>query len=83
MRHTNDIKLPMGSEIILTIPSFNIFITGDLSYYADVLGMPTSTSYWCPFCLLSRPEWQQSADATGDERTAEFHKNTYTAIMKD
>jgi predicted RNA binding protein with dsRBD fold (UPF0201 family) len=83
MRHTDDIKLPMGSEIILTIPSFNIFITGDLSYYADVLGMPASTSYWCPFCLLSRPEWQQSADANGDERTAEFQRNTYTAIMND
>jgi hypothetical protein len=83
MRHTNDIKLPMGSEIILTIPSFNIFITGDLSYYADVLGMPASTSYWCPFCLLSQPEWQQAADANGDERTAEVQRNTYTAIMND
>jgi hypothetical protein len=58
MRHTDDLKLPMGSEVILTIASFNIFITGDLSFYADVLGMPSSTNYWCPFCLLSHPEWQ-------------------------
>jgi hypothetical protein len=29
----------------LSIASFRIFITGDLSYYADVLGMPASTSY--------------------------------------
>ncbi len=54
-----------------------------MSYYADVLGMPASTSYWCPFCLLSRPEWQQSADVDGDERTVEFQEATYEAILKD
>ena len=27
-----------GSTIVLTIPSFNLFITGDLSFYANVLG---------------------------------------------
>jgi hypothetical protein len=83
MRHTDDLKLPMGSEVILTIASFNIFITGDLSFYADVLGMPSSTSYWCPFYLLSHPEWQQSADVNGDEQTVEFQEATYRAILED
>ena len=53
-------RYPQDSVILLTIPHFNLFITGDLAYYADVLGMPNSSSYWCPWCLLSRPEWQQS-----------------------
>jgi len=66
MRHTDDLKLPMGSKVILMIASFNIFITGDLSFYAYAPGMSSSASYWCPFCLLPRPEWQQSADVNGD-----------------
>jgi hypothetical protein len=45
--------------------------------------MPSSTSYWCPLCLLSRTQWQVSADATGEERTAEFQQNTYKAVLND
>ena len=26
--------------------------------YANVLGMPNSSSYWCPWCLVSHKEWQ-------------------------
>jgi hypothetical protein len=39
-------RLPEDSKIVLTIPKFNLFITGDLAYYADMLGMPNSSSYW-------------------------------------
>jgi hypothetical protein len=46
-------RLPEDSKIVLTIPKFNLFIMGDLAYYADMLGMPSSSSYWCPWCLLS------------------------------
>jgi hypothetical protein len=45
-----------GSTIVLTIPSFNVFIMGDLCFYADVLRMPNSSSYWCPWCLVSHKE---------------------------
>ncbi|MFN9980019.1 MAG: hypothetical protein ACK53Y_08910, partial [bacterium] len=58
MKHSIEDNLPRGSAILFVIQSFDLFVTGDLSYYADVLGMPASTSYWCPFCLLSWPEWQ-------------------------
>jgi hypothetical protein len=83
MRVSEEEDMPHGSKLLLIIPSFDLFITGDLSYYADVLGMPSSTSYWCPWCLLSRIQWQVSADATGEERTAEFQQNTYKAVLND
>lgn len=83
MRVSEEEKLPTGSNIIFIISSFDLFITGDLSYYADVLGMPSSTSFWCPWCLLSRNEWKQSADVNGDERTSEFQNNAYLAICND
>ena len=45
--------------------------------------MPNSSSYWCPWCLLSRVGWQQSADNTGQKRTAQFLNDTYSAIQQD
>jgi hypothetical protein len=66
---------------LLIVQLFALFVTGDLSYYADVLGMPASTSYWCPFCLLSHLEWQQSSEIMGVECTATFQRNA--AIMSD
>jgi hypothetical protein len=83
MKYAHEEKLGNGSIIILIIPHFKIFITGDLSFYADVLGMPKSSSYWCPWCLLSRVEWQQSADNEGEKRTAEFLHETYEAVRQD
>ena len=76
-------RLPDDSKIVLTIPKFNLFVTGDLAYYADMLGMPNSSSYWCPWCLLSRPEWQGSPDATGEIRTTKSLLDIYDAIRND
>jgi hypothetical protein len=42
-----------------------------------------TVSYWCPFCLLSHPEWQESASNTGETRTAAFLEETYEKIKKD
>jgi hypothetical protein len=75
-----------GSTIVLTIPSFNVFITGDLClcFYADVLGMPNSSSYWCPWCLVSHKEWQGQPETYNTEkRTCEFLNDTYAAIKND
>jgi hypothetical protein len=52
IRYRSENMLEAGSEIVLTLPKFSLFITGDLSFYADVLGMPNSSSYWCPWCLV-------------------------------
>ena len=83
IKYVHDERLEKGSSIILIIPHFDVYVTGDLSFYADVLGMPNSSSYWCPWCLLSRVEWQQSADNMGEKRTAQFLNDTYSAIQQD
>jgi hypothetical protein len=83
MKHSIEDNLLGGSAILFVIQSFDLFVTGDLSYYADVLGMLGSTSYWCPCCLLSWPEWQQSAENIGAERTVEFQTTTYTSVLSD
>jgi hypothetical protein len=82
LRQSYEERFPKDSVKILTISYLNLFITGDLSYYADVLSMPNSSSYWCPWCFLLRPEWQQSADATGEARNTEVveHMSTYPEI---
>lgn len=82
-RCVHEEKLPVTSSIILIIPKFDLFVTGDLNFYADVLGMPNSCSYWCPFCLLSRIEWQESAANTGETRTSIFLEETYEQIKED
>ncbi len=46
LKQTEEERYEHGSKILLTIPSFSLFITGDLSFYADVLGMSSSSSYW-------------------------------------
>jgi hypothetical protein len=56
MKHIHTETFDEDSTMLLTIPSFSLFITGDLPFYADFLGMRSSSSYWCPWCLLSRPE---------------------------
>ena len=50
-------NLPSGGEICLDIPHFVIYFTGDLAYYADILGKPNSSPHWCHLCNLSHKEW--------------------------
>jgi hypothetical protein len=49
MKRVGEERIEQGSKTILTIPSFAMFITGDLAYYADALEIPNSSSYWCPY----------------------------------
>jgi hypothetical protein len=74
MQHIEDEPFEIDSKIVLTIIGVYIYITRDLAFYADVLGMLNSSSYWCPWCLLSHPQWQihRSNQPSGLVRTAEF-----------
>jgi len=83
MRYSHEEPLKEGLSIVLIIPHFNLYVTGDLSYYADVLGMPKSSNYWCPWCLLSRIEWQQSSENNGEKRTIKFLTETFDAMKND
>ncbi len=84
LRHRDEETFHEDAEILLTIPSFSLFITGDLSFYADVLGMPNSSSYWCPWCLISHKEWQSDPQTfVAEPRTAKFLEETYKAVKND
>jgi hypothetical protein len=84
MMNCDETSFPAGLHIILILPLFELFITGDLSFYADVLGMPNISSYWCPWCLLSHPEWNRDPTTFAmEERTLKFLSDTVEAINKD
>jgi hypothetical protein len=84
MTHQDEARFPAGSKIILIMPPFSLFITGDLSYYADMLGMPSSSSYWCPWCLLSHADWNQPPETyNAEERTLEFLTEVSLAVKND
>ena len=50
-------NLPCGAKICLDIPHFDIYIMGDLDFYADILGKPNSSTHWCHLCDMSHSEW--------------------------
>jgi hypothetical protein len=78
LKNVADETFEEGSKIMCIIPSFKVFVTGDLAFYADVLGMPNSTSYWCPWCLSSRPRGQVlPSNQLSMEHTAEFQQEMY------
>jgi hypothetical protein len=80
MLQHDETRFPVASEIM---PPFIKFITGDLSFYADVLGMPNSCSHWCPWCLLFHPEWNKDPDTfILEERTLRFLSETSEAVKK-
>jgi hypothetical protein len=83
MRYMNDKRFEVDSKIVRTLPKFSLFITGDLAFYADVLGMPNSSSYWCPWCLVSNKEWQAEPNRfVAEKLTSMFIEETYKAIKK-
>jgi hypothetical protein len=52
--------------------------------YADVPGMPNSSSYWCPWCLLSHSEWNKDPDTfIPEEHTLQFLLEMSEAVQKD
>jgi hypothetical protein len=84
LKNVADETFEEGSKIICIVPSFEVFVTGDLAFYANELGMPNSSSYWCPWCLSSRPEWQLlPGNQLSTERTAEFQQELHEKILRD
>jgi hypothetical protein len=50
-----------------TFLSFSIrsFITGDLAFFATILGKENMSAQWCTWCQLSKKEWKCVGHATG------------------
>lgn len=69
---------------MLIILHLNHYMTGDLGFYANVLGMHESSSDWYLFCcMLSCIEWQQSAESYGEKQTIAFLTETYNAVKNE
>ncbi len=60
--------------IMLDIPKFNVFMTGDLAFYADVLGKANSSGYWCHLCQLSWAQWNECANKEATKWTIDEFK---------
>jgi hypothetical protein len=50
-------------------------MTVNLRFFADVLGMTKSSSYWCPWCLMSCIEWQQSVESSSNTKQFDINFN--------
>ena len=48
-----------------------IFITGDLAFYAAVLGKVNMSGKWCTWCKLHPSEWEQEGHEHGEQWTLE------------
>jgi hypothetical protein len=67
--------------IMLDIPKFNVFMMGDLAFYADVLGKAKSSGYWCHLCQLSWAQWNKCANEDATKWTIDkFKKALHTKI---
>ena len=53
---------------VSTIQSENIRIavTGDLAFYATMLGKPNMSAYWCVWCKLSSSQWSKVENTVGE-----------------
>ena len=52
-----------------------ILVTGDLAFYATVLGMEGASSSACWLCLLKKKEWEAKPYAKGEKRTMAWISN--------
>ena len=43
-----------------------LYLSGDLAFYAMVLGKENSDTYHCPYCMLAKPEWQSDNHQKGE-----------------
>jgi hypothetical protein len=50
------------SNIVLNIPHFSMWVTGDLALYADSQGKHNLCSHCCILCLLVRKQWLDEHD---------------------
>ncbi len=47
------------------------FISGDLAFYATILGKPNMSPVWCNWCILSKQAWNVEGHTPGGKRTIE------------
>ena len=46
------------SDVLVQSGPFRLFITGDLAFYAMMVGKEDGDRYWCRWCQMPKTEWQ-------------------------
>ena len=57
-----------------------ILFTGDLAYYASILGKVNMSGNWCTWCNLHKEDWKQSGHETGHPWTIQQMDDLREAI---
>ncbi len=80
-------SLGMPSNLIVDCP-INLYLVGDLKFYAQMSGREGMSSYWCMWCQLHPSEWrtfQKNSSAVPEEEkkmwTGELHKEVLEKII--
>ena len=83
----NQTKIEGGNRscsIAFRVLKFVIYITGDLVYYTDVLGKPSSSGYWCHLCTKSWKRWNENTNADPYKSwTLELMISTLMGVVRD
>ena len=63
------------------------FISGDLAFFATILGKPNMSPVWCNWCMLSKQAWTVQGHDPGGKWTIEkpyqIHHNVEVCGMKE
>jgi hypothetical protein len=72
---------PLGNEdtLVLNVP-ISVFITGDLAFYATVVGKEGMDKAHCHWCKLPSAQWQTHGHAPGSKWTLEELKRVTGSI---
>jgi hypothetical protein len=80
-------SVDMPSNLIVNC-STNLYIVGNLKFYAQMSGREGMSSYWCMWCQLHPSEWQtfqRNPSAVPEEKkkmwTVALHKNALEIII--
>ena len=57
----------------ISIPT-RILISGDLAFFATIVGKNNMSGHWCHWCMLSPSEWENCDHEKGDKWTIQLIK---------
>ena len=58
----------------ITIPT-RILISGDLAFFATIVGKNNMSGHWCHWCMLSPPEWENCDHEKGNKWSIQLIKD--------
>ena len=86
MQHNETLSIAGSNiKVVLGMLTLNIYVTVDLVFYADILGMHKMSHWWCPWSLLlNHPQWQLlGADKKGEKCNHQMILDTYDKLIKN